>query len=463
MAARVASEAFARTLLEASPDCLKVVGANDHVEYVNENGACLLEIGDSGDVVGRPWESLWPVSVRPKIRQSLQAARAGEVVNFRAEAPTAKGTLKRWDVSVKALPSQNDEPIKVLAVSRDVTGQTPSDVALVASEARFRAAVEAVDGIVWTNNAVGEMAGEQLGWAALTGQSLAQYQGFGWSQAVHPDDAQPTIDAWNASVAVKGLFEFEHRVRCYDGEWRWFGVRAAPTLDEKGQIVEWVGVHRDISARKAAEAHQEILMRELAHRSKNQLAVIQGVASLTARHAASLDDFQQIFAKRLQGIAISTDLLVSRDWGGAPLGDLIRHQLEPFGTEAGRLTCDGPDVFLSSDATEAIGLALHELATNCVKYGAWSAPSGSVAVCWSLSQERSEATRLHVNWTERGGPAVMPPTNVGFGRRVIEHLVAQKLGGSVELSFVAEGLSWTINAPHKQPDEAHPDGDKDDP
>lgn len=450
----LASEGLARTVLEASPDCLKIVGADGCIEFVNQNGACLLEIDERSVVIGQPWETLWPASARKKIRQSIEAAKAGQSVNFIAEAKTAKGTPKHWDVSTTALPGRDGEPTKILAVSRDVTEKMRSDIALVASEARLRAAVAAVEGIVWTNNAAGEMIGEQSGWSALTGQKPDEYQGFGWSQCVHPDDAQPTIEAWNSAVAAKELFEFEHRIRCADGESRWFSIRAAPTFDEAHNIVEWVGVHRDITARKAAEAHRELLMHELAHRSKNQLSVIQGVASQTARHALSLDDFQDVFGKRLRGIAISTDLLVSQQWEGASLAELVLHQLEPFGTNGDRLSCEGPNVFLSSDEAESIGLALHELATNCVKYGAWSVPTGTVAVRWTFERDGEQPSPLNVQWVEHGGPAVKPPTREGFGRRVIERMVAQKLGGTVDLIFDALGVRWTLMALHSQPADA---------
>lgn len=448
--ALLASGAFARTILEASPDCVKIVSAGNRIEYVNQNGVCLLEIDQPGIVIGQLWEDLWPLPTRQKIRQSVEAALAGKSVNFIAEGATAKGTLKHWDVSVIALPGAEGEPISVLAISRDITEKYRSEVALLESEARFRAAVDAVEGVIWTNNAAGEMIGEQAGWAALTGQTRAEYQGFGWSRAVHPEDAQPTIEAWTKAVATKSLFEFEHRLRCGEGGWCWFSVRAMPMFDDAHNIVEWVGVHRDISARKAADAHRELLMRELAHRSKNQLSVIQGVASQTARHATSIDDFQDVFAKRLQGIAISTDLLVSQQWTGASLRDLVQSQLEPFGTDGDRLACAGPTVILSADEAETIGLALHELATNCVKYGAWSGSAGSVTVNWTFERDDIQPTLLHLNWVERGGPAVSPPTRVGFGRRVIERMVAQNLGGSVALSFDVEGVCWTLSAPHTQ-------------
>ncbi len=118
---------------------------------------------------------------------------------------------------------------------------------LALSNARFRAAVDAVGDILWTNSAEGKMTGEQPGWAKLTGQKLDEYQGYGWSQAVHPDDAQPTIDAWNAAVEGRHIFVFEHRVRRHDGEWRRFAIRAVPVLDCDGAILEWVGVHRDVT------------------------------------------------------------------------------------------------------------------------------------------------------------------------------------------------------------------------
>ena len=121
-------------------------------------------------------------------------------------------------------------------------------------DARFRAAMQAVEGVLWTNNAAGEMEGEQPGWAALTGQTHAEYQGYGWARAIHPADAQPTIDAWSKAVAERKMFVFEHRVCRHDGEWRVFSVRAVPVLDEHGAVLEWVGVHTDVTDERRAEA-----------------------------------------------------------------------------------------------------------------------------------------------------------------------------------------------------------------
>ncbi|HEV7253705.1 MAG TPA: PAS domain S-box protein, partial [Mesorhizobium sp.] len=130
-----------------------------------------------------------------------------------------------------------------------------AEAELRGSNNRFQAAVEAANGFIWTNDAEGRMVGEQPGWAALTGQSVAEYQGYGWADAVHPDDAQPTIDAWNEAVRERKPFVFEHRVRRRDGGWRRFSIRAVPTIETDGSIREWVGIHTDITdERETAEA-----------------------------------------------------------------------------------------------------------------------------------------------------------------------------------------------------------------
>jgi PAS domain S-box-containing protein len=141
----------------------------------------------------------------------------------------------------------------IFVEGQETTERAAAEHAVRSSEARFRAAVTAVRGVVWTNSADGEMLGEQLGWSALTGQSQAEYEGYGWADAVHPDDARATIDAWNEAVGERRPFEFEHRVRRHDGVWRRFHIRAIPTFDEKGEITEWIGVHTDITDERAAQ------------------------------------------------------------------------------------------------------------------------------------------------------------------------------------------------------------------
>ena len=156
---------------------------------------------------------------------------------------------------------------RVVGLITDVTARHETQQALQQSRDRFAAAASAVSSVVWTNNARGEMQGPQPGWAAFTGQTYEQYQQYGWSAAVHPSDAQPTIDAWNEAVAERKNFVFEHRVRRHDGAWRLFAVHAVPVIDANGLIREWVGVHTDITDQRAATEElqrSELRFRQLA-------------------------------------------------------------------------------------------------------------------------------------------------------------------------------------------------------
>ena len=157
------------------------------------------------------------------------------------------------DFSYKAVRNETGEIYSVLVTSVDVTEKVLSRQKLLQSEERFQGAVQALRGILWTNNADGEMMGEQPGWAELTGQSYEEYQGYGWAKAVHPDDAQPTLDAWLEAVRGHKTFVFEHRVKKGNGEWGEFSIRAVPLFDEENNIREWVGVHTDITDQHEAE------------------------------------------------------------------------------------------------------------------------------------------------------------------------------------------------------------------
>jgi len=192
---------------------------------------------------------------------SPEAERLFLVANQRREPFSLMYRLRhrdgtyRWAID-KASPrfGAGGEYEGMIGTVVDVHDQKTAEDALRASEQRFQAAVAAVQGILWTNNAHGEMEGHQPGWATLTGQQYDEYQGHGWANAVHPDDAQPTIAAWHEAVQRRGTFEFEHRVRVRSGGWELFSVRAVPLLNPDGSIREWVGVHTNITRQRNAEA-----------------------------------------------------------------------------------------------------------------------------------------------------------------------------------------------------------------
>ncbi len=201
--------------------------------------------------------------------------------------------------------------------------------------------------------------------------------------------------------------------------------------------------------RQRQDAHLKLLVGELSHRTKNLLTVMQAMVRQTKARSGSLDDFESRFGGRLLGLGRSIDLLVRGDWRGASLRDLAAAQLGPFAEPGGgRLELDGPEIRLRPEATQQIGMALHELATNSTKYGALSVGDGQVRLCWSLCPGAEAPETVEIVWRESGGPRVArTPTERGFGRMVIEQAVAATLQGEVLADFAPEGLRWTLRLP----------------
>lgn len=281
----------------------------------------------------------------------------------------------------------------------------------------------------------------------LLGYTRAEFMETRLDKVRHPDDH--AVDAERVDELLSGTvssIQYEERYRRKDGSIIWLGGTVGLQRDDDGNAAYLIHVIRDVTDRRAAQEHQDFLMHELSHRSKNQLAVISAMARQTARGASSVEAFRSVFEQRLHGLAVSIDMLVNQGWSGVPLRDLIDRQLETFKGDDNRLLCEGPDVTINSAAAEAIGLALHELSTNSLKYGAWSVTEGRVSIQWEF-RPSDDGQLVHLTWIERGGPPVEPPTHRGFGQTVIEHLVAQKLDAEVSLSYPVEGLEWTLLLP----------------
>jgi PAS domain S-box-containing protein len=196
--------------------------------------------------------------------------------------------------------------------------------------------------------------------------------------------------------------------------------------------------------RKRTEELQQLLARELNHRVKNMLSIVQSVAAQTFKGAASPDSLRA-FDGRLAALATAHDVLIAENWESASLHELIRKAELGCGAERQRIRADGPDLRLNARTAVALSLAFHELCTNAVKYGALSNGDGRIDITWSIADE--PGARLCLIWQEQGGPAVVPPLARGFGSRMIERALAAELGGKVELQFLAEGLRCVIETP----------------
>jgi PAS domain S-box-containing protein len=230
------------------------------------------------------------------------------------------------------------------------------------------------------------------------------------------------------------------------GRPRWIHLRVQPTLLQDGRR-GILAVATDITVQKRQQAHLELVMRELNHRSKNLLTIVQAIARQTAAGLEVPPEFLRRLGDRLKALASAHDVLVAGDWRGANLQAVIesqlRHQMQGLG---GRLRLDGEPFDLPPEMAHYVGLAIHELGANALKYGALSADDGRVEVRWWVVGEGATRT-LRLVWREFGGPRVETPRPPGFGRTILEALIPRAFGGEAELAFAEEGVSWSLTAP----------------
>lgn len=205
-------------------------------------------------------------------------------------------------------------------------------------------------------------------------------------------------------------------------------------------------IHRRESALRAGEAHTNLIMRELSHRSKNLLAMVQAMARQSARASSNFEDFKPRFIERLQSLSMSHDLLVKTDWTSVAMRDLIAEQMRPFIDQpVGKLIVSGENLMLKPEAAQNLGMVFHELGSNAVKHGSLSVPAGVVHIDWRT--ESDDRATLVLRWRETGGPPARPPSSRGFGTAIIEKLIPQSLQGEAGISWDEGGIVWTLRAP----------------
>ncbi len=360
----------------------------------------------------------------------IRSLLRGDVASYDLEKRYLRKDGKVIWVHANATLVRDDDgrPKLTMGVIQDITERKRVEQALRESEERLRAAAGAVSDLIWTNSAEGLMQGEQREWQNFTGQSREDYQGYGWSQAVHPDDAKPTIDEWNRAVAEKRTFVFEHRLRRRDGEWRLCSVRAVPISHADGTIREWVGVHRDITERKQqeeqllqlavelseADRRKDEFLATLAHELRNPLAPIRNglqLIKLAGGNQATIEQARSMMERQLtQMVRLVNDLMdVSRITRGAlelrkeriQLAIVINSAVEtsrPLIEQMGHdLTVTLPEhpIIVDADMTRMAQVFLN-LLNNAAKYG-----------------DRGGSIQLNVELD--GSDAVVTVTDTGIG------------------------------------------------
>lgn len=349
-----------------------------------------------------------------------------------------------------------------IAAVLDISDQVRAETALRESEERLRLANEAA-GI---GTVTVDLEASRASWSP----ELAQILGFRGVQAasiedaltrVHKEDLPRVREVFTEAIAGEnaGYLKTEFRFVRPGGEVRWMSCTGRVQFREEGsRCVPYriAGACLDITERKRQEEQLAVLVREVNHRAKNMLTLVQAIARQTA--ASAPEDFTARFAERVQALASSQDLLVLNQWNGVAIDKLALSQLAVFKDLIGtRIKLKGPSFVISAHAAQTIGMALHELATNAGKYGALCGERGCVEVEWRLERGGGAERTFTMGWREYEGPAVTPPSRKGFGTTVISSLAERSLDAKVSLGFPAEGLCWRLECPASQVlDGGHP-------
>ena len=259
-------------------------------------------------------------------------------------------------------------------------------------------------------------------------------------------DAMATVEA---EFAANSGAEPEIHYRRKDGSEFWASIFISPVWDEGGAVVQHFASFVDLTRHKRDHARARMMIDELNHRVKNTLATVQSIVTQVLRRPAEPAAMREAIEARILALSRSHDLLTSSNWEGAGLHDLVEIAMEPFDVVAGRaerFTIRGENVRLPPQMTLSLAIALHELATNAVKYGAFSNDTGTIAIDWKVVPGE-QGRRLVLRWIEQGGPTVAQPTHKGFGSWVIERGLAHELGGQMTLHFHPAGVSCEIDIP----------------
>jgi PAS domain S-box-containing protein len=399
------------------------------------------------EAIGRPLDIIVPEDRRGEIARTIAAVRAGENMWFETKRRRKDGSLVEVAVDAAPIRTADGRVIGISKVTHDISERRRAEATLQEREEQFRTLANSVPQLVWMANSDGWIVWYNDRWYEYTGTTPEQMEGDGWHRVHDPAVLPDVVARWNESVRTGKLFDMTFPLRGADGTFRPFLTRVVPLRDSHGRVARWFGTSTDIAAQVEHERHLNFVMRELSHRSKNLLAVVQAMARQTMQHSAGFEDFEGRFMGRLHGLARSHDVLVRQDWTGATIHDLVSAQLAPFVREDGEsVELSGENLILKPDAVQNLGFALFELGTNAVKYGALAAPAGKIRIHWDMVESGG---RKHVRfvWQETGGPPVAQPRRKGFGAMVIERFIAVTFGGHVESLFLPEGFCWTLEIP----------------
>lgn len=428
--------------------------ADDHAVW-SLNFVDVFGLSDGTPPTKTPY-ALFMDLVHPDDRSRIDAMhsrilRTGGTFSEEFRTRTSAGTIRWIAIHGEVFCDERGTPRRFIGSNFDITERRQNEDLLKQNLAILELANEAGEIGVWNVDVRGDGGTWDERTRSILGLNDAdeRINFTKFKHAIHPDDRVRARSVLALALQKGNKLLLETRIIRPDHATRWISIRG---LVEMGpftkRAVKLTGIVFDITGRRQHEAHLRLLMRELTHRSKNLLAVIQAMARQTSDSSTSLDDFQTRFSARLQGLAASHDLLVNEDWLGAYIADIVRSQVGHLTELIGdRIRLSGQNPQIQPEAAQNIGLALHELSTNAAKYGALANTTGHVDISCTVKGTSPADKRLVLVWRESGGPQVSPPRRHGFGTMVTERIVAKALGGNVTMLFNPDGLIWTLEFP----------------
>jgi PAS domain S-box-containing protein len=403
---------------------------------VNANRACVEDLGFArADIIGKLfWQAGWwnMPEAQEWIRKAFEQAAAGTPFRGELSYVFKDGTVGVTDISFVPIKNEAGRVTSVFVPGTDITDRAR----------QYRATFEnAAVGIAHLSPDAKWLRVNRT-FGRIVGYSPDELVSKSVQDITHPDDLELSVAEFESLRSGKAdSYEIEKRYVRKDGTPVWVHVAGAAVRRNDGSADHFVTVIQDVSERKRAEEQVRLLLREMNHRGKNILSLVQAVARQTA--VSDPEHFMDRFTDRIQAIAANQDLLVRASWKGVEVDDLVCAQLAHFSDLIGyRISLDGPQLRLNRTAAQAIGMVLHELATNASKYGALSTDAGHVDIAW-----RADDDLFKMNWTERNGPPVRPPARRGFGTTVLESMAKQAVDGTVQLEYDTAGVAWHLTCP----------------
>ena len=438
------------SLYNSSPVGLCMIDRD--LRFVRVNSA-LAEINGlpASDHIGRPVFDIVPGlqdQSEPLLRHVLETGESVQNIEFEGMTNSLPGQLRNFIEHIYPLRDEHDCNLGLGIIVEEVTERRKVENELAGANVALRRTLDLLFLALRTAGVSVFTQDRDLRYIWIGGDYFGCDQdeaiGASDSDLLPPDLVEPMV-LLKRRVLETGQAAQADLPFLKDGKTDWCNVHMEPWRSLNGQVQSIIGAVSDISDRKSTEQHIRTLLSELAHRSKNLLTVIQVMARRSVGPELSSEDFVASFIERLSGLAQSHDLLAREDWRGISMRELITSQIGYLGDEkSARLDFDGPDIVLTPVAAQNLGMAIHELSTNAVKYGALSVNGGQVTIRWSIWGDAEGRPRMKLAWSERGGPEVSAPKRRGFGLFVIEAIAARALGGTVDLRFEPDGVTCMV-------------------